>query len=124
MKILIMGLPGSGKTTHARKVILRVQSEGKTVEWLNADEIRKKANDWDFSSPGRIRQAERLRALADESEADVVVCDFIAALEQQRQIFDADFTIWMDTIKKGRFEDTNQVFEPPTKYDMRICSHV
>ena len=116
MRILIMGLPGSGKTTMARKVIEMTGA----ARWLNADVVRAEYNDWDFPEDGRIRQARRLRELADRSFAKVIVCDFVAALEEQRRIFDADFTIWMDTIEAGRFEDTNAAFEKPTKYDIRI----
>lgn len=116
MRILIMGLPGSGKTTMA-KMIVKILTD---VEWLNADNIREQNNDWDFSTEGRIRQARRLRKLADNSTNNTVVCDFVAGLEEQRKIFDADFIIWMDTISKGRFDDTNAAFEPPNKYDIRI----
>ena len=59
-KILIMGLPGSGKTTLASKLIPLLNAK-----WVNNDEIRKDANDWDFSEEGRIRQAKRM---ADQSE--------------------------------------------------------
>lgn len=113
-----MGLPGSGKTTMAKKLLPLFPS----VLWLNADVVREETNDWDFSVPGRLRQAKRLRDMADSSYASTVVCDFIAGLEDQRKIFNADFTIWMDTITEGRFEDTNAMFERPTKYDIRIKS--
>jgi adenylylsulfate kinase len=119
MKILIMGLPGSGKTTLAKKLVAMLDGYV-TVTWLNADEIRAKYDDWDFSPAGRIRQATRMRRLADESPDDVVVCDFIAALDEQREIFDADFTIWMDTIPEGRYADTNAAFEEPEQYDWRV----
>lgn len=118
MRVLIMGLPGSGKTTMAKKLIRLFPS----ASWLNADEVRNESNDWDFSIEGRIRQAKRLRELADSSCSGVVLCDFIAGLEAQREIFDADFTIWMDTIAEGRFEDTNALFEKPHNYDLRINS--
>ena len=78
--------------------------------------------DWDFSPEGRIRQANRMKTLAQEAVANnrVVVADFICPTESTRQDFAADYTIWMDTIKEGRFEDTNRMFEEPSKYDFKV----
>ena len=84
--------------------------------------VRAAYNDWDFSIAGRLRQASRMSLLAEECTADYVICDFVAPLEEMRTIYNADYTIWMDTIKKGRFEDTNKLFVPPTKYDLQITS--
>lgn len=108
-----MGLPGSGKTTLAE--ILSEKFDD--CMWLNADKVRKQFNDWDFSIEGRIRQAERMKNLADNTECSLVICDFVAPLKRMRDIFDADFTIWLNTIESGRFEDTNALFEPPTDCD-------
>lgn len=88
--------------------------------WVNADEVRKLHNDWDFSSEGRIRQSLRMRDLANASIDDYVICDFVAPLVEMRDNFDADWTVWVDTIDSGRFEDTNKAFIPPTQYDFRI----
>ena len=117
MIILIMGLPGSGKTTLAKHLVPMFNAV-----WLNADEVRKEADDWDFSPEGRIRQANRMKTLAQEAVANnrVVVADFICPTESTRQDFGADYTIWMDTIKEGRFEDTNKMFEEPLDVDYRI----
>jgi len=113
-----MGLPGSGKTTLAKALVERLEAE-----WFNADEVRTIYDDWDFSTEGRIRQARRLRFLADNRTHKHVVVDFIAALKEQRQIFKADFTIWMDTITEGRYDDTNKAFDPPlTEYNLRLIS--
>lgn len=105
-----MGLPGSGKTTLAKLLVPMFNAV-----WLNADEVRKEADDWDFSEEGRIRQANRMKTLAQEAvDANrVVVADFICPTESTRQDFGADYTIWMDTIKEGRFDDTNKMFEEP-----------
>ena len=120
-RILIMGLPGAGKTTLAQWVLEHLQAEKKRVGWLNADDVRKKYNDWDFSNEGRIRQSHRMRELADSmTDMDFVICDFVAPLVEMRNNFKADWTIWVDTIDKGRYEDTNKAFIPPEVYDFRI----
>ena len=117
MKILIMGLPGSGKTTLAKLLAPMFNAI-----WLNADEVRKEASDWDFSEQGRIRQANRMNTLAKEAIANnrIVVADFVCPTEKTRKDFNADYTIFMDTIKEGRYDDTNKMFEVPKDYDFRI----
>lgn len=117
MKILIMGLPGSGKTTLAKPFAELIGGV-----WINADQIRERYNDWDFSIDGRIRQAQRMRHLADGIElADkIAVADFICPTEKARQEFGADYTVWMDTISEGRFADTNILFEPPLNVDYHV----
>ena len=112
-----MGLPGSGKTTLAKKLIPFLNAK-----WVNADKVRAEANDWDFSIEGRKRQAERMRKKANElSEKNLnVIVDFVCPTPETRKIFNPDFIIWMDTIEKGRFEDTNKLFIKPSKYDIRV----
>lgn len=119
-RILIMGLPGAGKTYLAKQLKQRLEQHGKTVSWLNADEVRRHYNDWDFSVDGRIRQSQRMRDLADESNTDYCIVDFVAPLVEMRNNFKADWTIWVDTIKEGRYEDTNKMFIEPEVYDFRI----
>jgi adenylylsulfate kinase len=116
MKILIMGLPGSGKTTLAKEL----KEQLKDCAWINADDLRKQYNDWDFSRKGRIRQAERMRDLADARSTKYVICDFVCPLPEMREIFDADFVIWVDTITASEYEDTNSIFQIPSKYDYRV----
>ena len=118
-----MGLSGSGKTTLAGRLEASLRHEGKSVTWLNADKIRSLYQDWDFSYEGRIRQAKRLVDLANISDDDYTIVDFIAPLQESRDIFDADFTIWMDTTSISKYEDTDKIFEPPTKYDLHIQDH-
>ena len=119
MKILIMGLPGSGKTTLAQMMAPRLNAV-----WLNADEVRKEANDWDFSEDGRRRQSLRMRSLAEGAVGDnrTVIADFVCPTKKTREHFGADYVIWMDTIKEGRFEDTNKMFEEPAEYNTRVTS--
>ena len=120
-RILIMGLPGSGKTTLARELKAQLESAGKVVGWLNADEIREQYNDWDFSEAGRIRQARRMRELADKLTAyDYMIADFVAPLVEMRNVFKADWTVWVDTIREGRYADTNAMFVEPDVYDFRV----
>ena len=117
MKILIMGLPGAGKTTLASKLVKLLNAK-----WLNADEVRKEANDWDFSLEGRNRQAQRMVDFANKytSEGNTVIADFVCPTPKARELFDPDILIWVDTIKEGRFEDTNQMFVEPEKFDFRV----
>lgn len=119
-RILIMGLPGAGKTYLAERLKKILNEAGKTVGWLNADEVRRHYNDWDFSKEGRIRQSLRMRELADTSNTDYVIVDFVAPLPEMRHNYKAQWTIWMDTIDAGRYEDTNKMFVPPDVYDFRI----
>lgn len=114
MRILIMGLPGSGKTTLAKSLTDLLQ-----CVWFNADNIREICNDWDFSHEGRIRQARRMHKLSNCVDG-IVVCDFVAPTEEIRTIYNADITIWVDTIEKSQYEDTNSIFELPKKYDIRV----
>jgi adenylylsulfate kinase len=117
MKILIMGLPGSGKSTLAEPFAQLVNGV-----WLNADAVRKEYNDWDFSPEGRIRQAQRMRYLADGvvRAGRVAVADFVCPTEQARVEFAPDYVVWMDTIQEGRFEDTNKIFQPPKQVDYHV----
>ena len=117
--ILVMGLPGAGKTTLANEIAPHLNAKR-----LNADEVRKEADDWDFSEEGRKRQAKRMADLALKLKKDgsFVVADFICATPEARKLFPADFIIWVDTIKEGRFDDTNRMFVKPEKYDFHVTS--
>lgn len=119
-RILVMGLPRSGKTALARELSQELIERGFTVEWFNADDVRKRYKDWDFSIEGRIRQSQRMRELADKSTADFVICDFIAPLEEMRTAYAANTTIWLDTVDESQYKDTDAMFVPPTQYEHRI----
>ena len=147
MKILICGLPGSGKTWLAKRLVDSIEN----CAWYNADIIRTAANDWDFTHEGRTRQANRMKTFADfeASNGRSVICDFVAPTEQSRLSFNPDYLIWLDTIKEGRvvdnkkeeletakdlpfeveslekseaFKDTTRMFEPPTNANKKITS--
>ena len=117
--ILIMGLPGAGKTTLANELAKLINAKR-----LNADEVRKAANDWDFSEEGRKRQSKRMSDAATKlkSKGNNVIADFICPTPEARSLFPADYIAWVDTIKKGRFEDTNQMFIKPEKFDCHVTT--
>ena len=118
MKILIMGLPGAGKTWLAE----RLQKHLPDCAWFNADKVREMANDWEFSDEARIRQARRMRNIANYEKGcgRNVICDFVCPTNITRHIFEADIIVWVDTITEGRFEDTNKMFESPTHFDYHV----
>jgi len=117
VKILIFGLPGSGKSTLAEPFADLIGGV-----WINADQVRSHYDDWDFTPEGRMRQALRMRYLADGVvlSGKIAVADFVCPTEQARQEFAPDYTVWMDTIKEGRYEDTNKMFEQPPHCDYHV----
>ena len=114
-----MGLPGSGKTTLALELAPLINAKR-----VNADEIRKLHNDWDFSEEARKRQSKRMSDLADKikKEGNNVIADFICPTPEARSLFNADYIIWVDTIKKGRYEDTNAMFVKPEKFHCHVTT--
>ena len=114
-----MGLPGSGKTTLANELAPLLNAKR-----LNADEVIKEANDWDFSPEGRTRQAKRMWSKAEEyrSQGHHVVADFVCPTPEARSLFPSDYVIWVDTIKEGRFDDTNKMFVKPDKYNFHVTT--
>ena len=113
--VLIIGLPGSGKTTLARELKKKLKAE-----WLNADKVRKKYNNWDFSKNGVLRQAKRMKLLSKKSKKKFVIADFVCPYELGRRIFKPDYLVWMNTIKKGRLSTFDKSFQNPKKFDFEI----
>ena len=115
ISILIIGLPGSGKTTLARELKKQLKAE-----WLNADKVRKKYNNWDFSKNGVLRQTKRMKLLSKKSKKKFVIADFVCPYEIGRRIFKPDYLVWMNTIKKGRLSTFDKSFQNPKKFDFEI----
>lgn len=119
-KILILGLPGAGKTTLARPLAARLGAV-----WFNADEVRANVNkDLGFSEADRIEQAARMGWLCDRvvEAGHCAIADFVCPTEATRAAFQksgAAFVIWVDRIQSGRFADTNRLFQPPVAFDLR-----
>ena len=121
-KILIMGLPGSGKTTFAKALLDNLEEHKIASIWFNGDQVRTLFNDWDFSLDGRLRQAQTMALGANKSKENGIVaaCDFVCPTEYLREVFNPDILVWMDTLEKSIYEDTNQLFEKPSNYDYCI----
>ena len=119
MKILVMGLSGSGKT-----FLSKLLQKELSCAWYNADNLREMANDWDFSEEGRKRQSKRMADFAIKMKQDgsYVIADFICPTPEARKLFPADFVIWVDTIKEGRFDDTNKMFVKPEKFAFHVTT--
>jgi Adenylylsulphate kinase len=117
-KILVMGLPGAGKTTLTRELAPMLKAVV-----FNADEVRANLNkDLGFSLADRIEHARRMGWLCDRvvEAGGLAIADFICPTPQTRAAFGASFTIWVDRIERGRFEDANRLFSPPKSYDVRV----
>ena len=108
-----MGLPDSGKTTLGEKL-----SKKFNIPFWDADIVREIYNDWDFSGQGRERQSLRMRYLAEIDP--ISISAFIAPHPCYKLNFFPDKVIWMDTVKDCKYEDTNELFTPPRKFDVRI----
>jgi len=120
-RILVMGQSGAGKTTFAEKLVDELIARGYPVGWLNADDVREEYDDWDFSEEGRMRAAVRMKELSEQLDREFVVIDMICPTSETRAAVDADFTIFMDTVKKSMYEDTNKLFEAPTCETVDVC---
>jgi Adenylylsulphate kinase len=119
-KILIMGLPGAGKTTLARELAPLLGA----VQF-NADEVRANlSRDLGFAHEDRIEHARRMGWMCDRvvEAGGTAIADFICPTAATRAAFGADFTVWVDRVAEGRFADTNRMFTAPDAYDVRITA--
>ena len=117
-KILIMGLPGGGKTTLAE-----ILTQKLNAVWFNADAVRQDIySELGFSESDRLEHAKRMGKLCEWASlgGNYSIADFICPTQETRDAFNADFTIWVDRITEGRYEDTNKMFEKPMHYDVRL----
>jgi len=121
-RILIMGLPGAGKTTLANTLRDKLIVADKKVVHLNADEVRREYDDWDFSLEGRIRQSKRMHSLSTILECDYCIADFVAPLPEMRTNFEPHWIIFVDTIDSSRYDDTNKMFVAPEWADIRVTT--
>ena len=108
MKVLITGLPGTGKTSLAKELAYHFH-----IPHHNADTIRELHDDWDFSEEGRMRQAMRM-------SVEWGILDFVCPLNAYRYFVDPNYVIWMNTLEEGRYADTNKIFETPTRVDIEV----
>lgn len=118
VKVLIMGLSGAGKTSTAVKLQDHLAKSGLTAVHVNSDRVREATENWSFDDAGRIAASKWMVKTADqildESKIDVVIYDTIACLQEQRDILDADITLFMDTVKSSEYADTDAEFERPS----------
>lgn len=121
LKILICGLSGAGKTYFATK-LTSILSPHYSVLHLNADAVRTKFNDWDFSESGRIRQSLRMKKLSDDSNSQIIIMDFIAPKPVHREAVAADCTVFIDHSMSCIYENTVAIFEPPTCPDFVLSN--
>jgi hypothetical protein len=119
-KILVMGLPGAGKTTLARELAPLLNAV-----IFNADEVREHINsELGFSIDDRITHARRMGWMCDRvvEAGGVAIADFICPTRDTRAAFGDSFVVWVDRIKEGRFADTNSLFQPPEEVDYRVTA--
>ena len=113
-----MGLPGSGKTWLGSRIAKHF-----SIPFWDADVVREIYNDWDFSIAGRAIQTERMRTLAEIDP--ISISAYVCPLPALRHNFNPDKIVWMDTIKEGRYRDTNNLFEAPLKnYNLRVTKWI
>lgn len=121
-KVLICGLPGSGKTTFAKFLIQQYINNNIPYLWLNGDKVREDSNDWDFSMEGRLRQTVRMNNLANGVRDKDVIIDYVCPLEEYRYLISPTYLVYLDTGTNTKHENTKKIFEIPNRPDMVITN--
>lgn len=121
--ILVCGLPGSGKTYFSERLKAAL---GDCAVHINGDDIRKAHNDWDFSEEGRLRQAKRMKAVADAGKENGmhVILDFVCPKKEYRDLIKPDILVWANRTPVRDFPDTTAMFQPPADYDYELHDDV
>lgn len=120
IRILVMGLPGSGKTSFCKLLHKMLEYHFPDVGYYNANKVRDVFNDWDFSELGRVRQSNRMQHLVDHHE--IGIADFVCPTNVTRKKFKADFIVWLNTIETSKYKDTNRIFEKPKNVNYEITN--
>jgi nicotinamide riboside kinase len=112
-RILIMGLPGSGKTTLADELHELILSLGLRSRWLNENRLKEEYPNLTM---------DQIQEMANDATVDYVVGDFEARKSHERRYFNAHYMIWINTIAEEDYQFLNYGFEPPFRYNVCVTT--